>query len=171
LKACGKKPFLRKKESKRSKEAELLEEQKIFRGVEAAANISMKTFANAEIFFYAVSDWKAPSLAVELELYRNCYLDMKRRGVKVKVITEIRNENLSYCKQILSLGLVSELRHMGSRGNFAVTEKEYIAASTIKETSPAQEVIYSNDREIVEQNQYVFDMLWSKATSAELRIR
>jgi two-component system sensor histidine kinase VicK len=144
----------------------------ILRGAEETASISLKVFSNAENYFCAVSDWRAPSLAVDVEIYRKSYLDMMRRGVNVRAITEIKNENLNHCKELLRLGLVSELRHIeGSMGNYLVTEKEYLAAPSIQESTQAQEVIYSNDKGLVAQNKYVFDTLWSKAVPAEVRIR
>jgi len=144
----------------------------VVHGVENAARVALQVFQNAKSFFHAIGDWKATSLATEVELYKDAYLDMKRRGVKVYAITEIRKENLEQCKQLLNLGIVTELRHLeNARGNFAVTEKEYLATPVIKETGPTAEVIYSNDDEIVEQNRYVFDVLWEKAIPGDLRIQ
>lgn len=144
----------------------------VVHGLENTLATSARVYSNAERTFCAVSDYNAPTLATRVDSYRNAYLDLKTRGVVVRAITEIVERNLPDCKELLSLGLVSELRHIENvRGNFAVTEKEYLAASTLKEGKGPPELIYSNDSEIVAQNQYVFDTLWSKAVPAELRIR
>jgi signal transduction histidine kinase len=144
----------------------------ILQGAEETGRISLKVFSDAEQYFCAVSDWRAPSLAVDVDIYRNAYLDMKKRGVAVKAITEIRKENLSKCEELLEMGLVSELRHIdGCMGNYIVTEKEYLAAPTIQESTQAQEVIYSDSKQMVDQNKYVFDTLWGKAIPAEIKIR
>ena len=143
----------------------------VYRGDEALRQ-SIKAFSNAKHYFSAVSDSTAPSLGVKVDAYRNAYLDMMRRGVKVRAITEITKENVHYCKDLLDFGIVSELRHMdGVRGNFVVTDSEYLAASTIKEATPAAQVICSNDPEVVAQNLFVFETLWSKAVPAREKIR
>jgi hypothetical protein len=67
---------------------------------------------------------------------------------------------------------LGELRHLdGIKGNFAVSEREYIAYATMQESSLLQQVIHSNVKEIVEQEKYVFESFWSRAIPAQIRIR
>jgi two-component system sensor histidine kinase VicK len=111
-------------------------------------------------------------MALRVELYRNLYQDLMKRGVRVRALTEITKENLSDCKELRKQSLVCELRHLeGVKGNFAVSEKEYLAVSNITEHAPVTELICSNDEQIVAQNQYVFDNLWGKGISSEVRFR
>ncbi len=79
----------------------------------------------------------------------------KNRGITLNYVTEITRENISYCKQLIQF--VSELRHVdGIKGNFYVSEKEYIAPAKFHELGKsASQLIYSNVAEIVEQQQYV----------------
>jgi two-component system sensor histidine kinase VicK len=142
----------------------------VYRG-EEALRASLEVFYGAKSIFCAVSDKKAPSLGVKVEPYRQAYLGMIKRGVKVRAITEITRENIEYCKDLIGLGIVSELRHMdGVRGNFAVTDNEYIASSNLTEASPSLQIIRSNDPEIKSQNLFVFETLWSRATPAANRM-
>jgi len=69
--------------------------------------------------------------------------------------------------------IVDEVRHLdGLKGNFIVSEKEYLAPSSPYEnTKPASRLFYSNLKDIVEQHQYLFQMLWSRAIPAQERIR
>jgi two-component system, OmpR family, sensor histidine kinase VicK len=78
---------------------------------------------------------------------------------------------LQYCKELLSI--VDELRHLdGIKGNFMISEEEYLAPLILFEKGKiAPQIIYSNVREIVEQQQYIFDNLWNNAISAKDRIR
>src|SRR5919107_4156904 len=46
-----------------------------------------------------------------------------------------------------------------------------MATTILEESQPLTEVIYSNAKEVVEQNQYIFDTLWSSAISAEKKIK
>ena len=68
---------------------------------------------------------------------------------------------------------IVEVRHLdGIKGNFMVSEQEYLApASTQAISYVASQIIYSNLKEIVSHQQYVFDTLWNKAIPAIKRIR
>ena len=69
--------------------------------------------------------------------------------------------------------MVNELViYEGIKGNFYISEIEYIAPASLHEKGkPASKIIYSNVKEIVEhQQQYVFDSYWSSIPS-ERRIR
>lgn len=46
-----------------------------------------------------------------------------------------------------------------------------MATATLQEAQPITDLIYSNVRQIIEQEQYVFDTFWSKAIPSEERIR
>ena len=119
----------------------------------------------------ACVDYTRPSLAVEIEQLRTAFLDAKSRGVKLRYITEITEDNVGYCKELLKM--VHELRHIeGIKGNFYISETEYIAPATFHEKGkPASQIVYSNVREIVEFHQsYIFEVFWSRSTSAEERI-
>ena len=86
-------------------------------------------------------------------------------------MTEITRDTISYCKDLMAI--VYELRHLdGIKGNFMVSESEYLAPLILFEKGQiAPQIIYSNIKEIVEQQHYVFDSLWNKAITAEQRIR
>ena len=68
---------------------------------------------------------------------------------------------------------VSELRHFdGVKGNFYVSENEYVLPAAIhEEGKPASNVVYSNVKEVVEQAQYLFETLWSRSLPADQRIK
>ena len=115
-------------------------------------------------------DHRAPSIVVEIEEYKNGYIDIRRRGGKIRAFTEITKENVQHCKELMRL--VDELRHLGGvKGGLAVSESEYMATTVLQQAQPLTQVIYSNVKEVVEQGQYIFDTLWSTAVPAEQRIR
>lgn len=112
-----------------------------------------------------------PSLAVSLKPIKNAFLSAKRRGVRLRYITEINHQNFEDCKVLLSI--VHELRHLdGVKTNFMISEGEYLAP-LIQEKSEAiaSEHIYSDLIQIVEHGHCIFDTLWSKSIPAEERIR
>jgi two-component system sensor histidine kinase VicK len=69
--------------------------------------------------------------------------------------------------------MVDELRHLdGIKGNFYVTDEEYGAPATSHEKGRSAEMmIYSNLREVVEHQQYIFESIWNTSTSADRKIK
>ncbi|HET6800125.1 MAG TPA: ATP-binding protein [Nitrososphaeraceae archaeon] len=116
-------------------------------------------------------DSKSPSLAIEVDMYRKLLVDAKNKGIKVRQVTDITKENIHYCKELLKLGY--EIRHLDEiKANFSVSETEYIAtAAALREAQPVPQIIYSNVKDIVEQQRYVFESLWNRAKPAETRIK
>jgi signal transduction histidine kinase len=148
--------------SQRSSEILYGAENAVGRGVQFMQNVKK----NMDIFF----DHRAPSIVVDIEEYRNGYINIRRRGAKIRAFTEITKENIHYCKELMKL--VDELRHLdGVKGGMAVSESEYMATTVLEESKPLTEVIYSNVKEVVEQNQYIYDTLWRSAISAEQKIK
>jgi len=138
-----------------------------------------KEVVDAEVaFFYNINkkadtymNYTRPPLAIGLDPVRNAFLDAKSRGVHLRYLTEITEDNLSYCKELLKL--VDELRHLdGITGNFMVSETEYVAPLILFEHGQiAPQAVYSNTKEIVEQQQHIFDNFWSKGISAGNKIK
>jgi two-component system sensor histidine kinase VicK len=98
-----------------------------------------------------------PPFAIGIGQIKKAFLDAKSRGVRLRYLTEITNENISYCKELIKI--VDELRHLdGIKGGIAVSETEYMATTVLQEAKPLTQVIYSNVKEVVEQGQYIFDI-------------
>ena len=92
----------------------------------------------------------------------------QNRGIRQRYIFEITKENINYCKDLMKVKNVA-LRHMDEiEANFILNEKEYLGSLTLKDP---QQAIYSNIREIVEQQQSIFETLWNKAIPVEKKIR
>ncbi|HET9357616.1 MAG TPA: HAMP domain-containing sensor histidine kinase [Nitrososphaeraceae archaeon] len=110
-------------------------------------------------------------MTLDILVLRRAFEDAKRRGVRLLYITEITKENLAYCKQLMPM--VDELRHLdGIKGNFYISESGYLAPATFHEKGkPASQIIYSNVKELIDHQKYVFDSFWDKAIAAEQRIR
>lgn len=82
-----------------------------------------------DIFF----DKNAPSIVLDVKVYRNGYKNIRKRGGRIRAFTEITKDNLPYCKELMKL--VDELRHLeGVRGGIAVSEAEYMATTVLKES-------------------------------------
>jgi hypothetical protein len=115
-------------------------------------------------------DNRGPSIVTSIDKYRNGYSDIKRRGGKIRLLTEITSENIEYCKQLMNI--VDELRHLdGIKGGLAISETEFMATTVLEEATPLTQVIYSNVKEMVEQGQYIFDTLWSNSATIPAKQR
>src|SRR5919197_2012953 len=137
-------------------------ENAVKRGVEFMRNVRNRM----DISF----DHTAPSIVVEVEAYKNGYRDIRKRGAKIRALTEITKDNLRHCKELMKI--VDEFRHLdGLKGGIAVSETEYMATTILRQAEPLSQVIYSNVGEIVEQQQYFFDTIWNNAIPAKRRIR
>jgi signal transduction histidine kinase len=137
-------------------------EHAVAKGVEFMKNVKKRM----DIYF----DSQAPSIVIEIDAYRNGYVDIRKRGGKIRAFTEINKDNIHYCKELIKI--VDELRHLeGIKGGLAVSETEFMSTTLLQVAMPLTEVIYSNIPEIVQQGQYIFETLWNKAIPAELRIK
>ena len=144
------------------------ETTEILRGVEDTTRAVVLFFTNAN-WVSVCADSLPPSVAMGVESIKECYENLKSRQVKVRWITEITKDNLSYCRALMQY---AELRHLdGIKGNFGVSDTAYIATATLNKAQPVAELIYSTAKSVIEQNKNIFDTLWSKAVVAEHRIR
>lgn len=115
-------------------------------------------------------DSNAPSNIITIPYYYENYLKIKRRGCKIRFITQITNENLVYCKQLLTI--VNDLRHLDViKGGISVTETEYMSTTQIIQKRLTVQCIYSNNPAVIEQGQYIFESFWGLAIPAITRIR
>jgi signal transduction histidine kinase len=152
-------------------EKEVKEFTQVFHGVDIVMNTILQFLHQTEGRIDACVDYTRPSLAIDILVLKEAFLAAKTRGVKLRYITEITKDNIFYCKQLMTM--VDELRHLDAiKGNFCVSETGYLAPATFHEAGKsAAQAIYSNVKEIIEHQKYVFETLWSKTVSAEQRIR
>jgi signal transduction histidine kinase len=150
------------------------ERSEVIYGSENVMNIVVQYLSEANKID-SCGDHTAPSLSLEIKDYKRLLSDLKKRGIKVRYITDITKDNIKYCKELMAF--FDEIRHIdGIKANFSVSEKEYLASATSLQkvqdaTEPLQQVIYSNVRDIVEQQKYVFESFWNKAIPADWRIK
>jgi two-component system, OmpR family, sensor histidine kinase VicK len=145
------------------------ERTEVLYGFEKTTEAIMSFLDSAEVSMNICADYTWPSVAMGVEAFKKGLYDLKARSVQSRFLTDITKDNIEYCKELMQ---ISELRHLdGVKGNFAVSEKGYIASATLQEASLLQQVIYSNVRAILDQQQYVFETLWNKALPAEQRLR
>ena len=155
------------------------ERTEVLSGQEPVMSIILQFLSKADKID-SCGDSKAPSQILEFEEYKKLLYDIKAKGIKLRYITDITNDNIHYCKELLEFA--KEIRHLaGIRTNFSVSQTEYLASASIQsqeEGNQQQEqqqtipqVIYSNVKDLVEQQKYVFESLWNKAIPSDQRFR
>ena len=145
------------------------EKTQVLHGFEKTTEVIISFLYGAEDSMNICADYTWPSVAMGVEVFKKGFYELKKRNVKSRFVTDITKDNIKYCKELMQ---ISELRHLdGVKGNFGISEKEYTASATMQEAAPLQQLIYSNVRSILDQQQYVFETLWSKAKPAEQKIR
>jgi two-component system, OmpR family, sensor histidine kinase VicK len=140
-------------------------------GIDQVINAELQFLSKTKNRTDTCMNYTRPQLAIILEPIKKAFFNAKNRNVKIRYLTEITTENISYCKEMISI--VDELRHLdGIKGNFMLSESEYLAPVVLFEKGKiAPQIIYSNIKELVEQQQYVFDSFWNRAISAQQKIR
>ena len=145
------------------------EKTEVVHGLDKTTEATMEFLYSTEVSMNICADHTWPSVAMGVEIYKKGLFELKTRNVKFRVITDITKYNIKYCKELMQ---IAELRHLdGIKGNFGISEKAYTASATLQEAAQLQQVIYSNVKAVLEQQQYVFETLWNKAIPAEQRLR
>ena len=125
-------------------------------------------------------DSRAPSLIMEIKEYGKLLIELEKRNIKIRYITDISKDNLDYCKDLMSFNM--ELHHLeGMKANFSISDSEFMASSTLSQeeeegeaqqsSRPIQQVIYTNVKDIVRQQKYVFESFWNRSIPSEQRFK
>jgi two-component system, OmpR family, sensor histidine kinase VicK len=140
-------------------------------GLKYTINKTLEILSKVKYRFDNCGDARYPSAIVTTKPFTKALLDIKNKGIKIRVITEITKDNLSYCKELMQV--VNEVRHLdGVKGNFTVTDTEYVSyAISSEEARPSlTKAVLTISKELVQQQQHFFDMLWNKAIPAEQKV-
>jgi hypothetical protein len=139
---------------------------RVITGIGNITKAIAKFQSNIKKSWCACVDSSIPVFSMSEKIKRG-YMDAKKRGVRIRYITEITKDNLPYCKELVKY---VELRHLsGITCSFAVSESEFVAG--IRGKTTLKKLIYSNVREIIAHQQEVFDTLWKNALPALARMQ
>lgn len=117
-----------------------------------------------------VGDCDGPRFLVTNEQIATKYLELKNRGVKIRIVTEITKDNIAYCRKAMEF---SQLRHLdGVKGTYGINDARTFGSIIIdKESKKPLHFVHSNVKPLVEQEQYLFETLWEKAIPAKQRFK
>lgn len=115
-----------------------------------------------------VASSEAPGIALKVEGINIALVGAVNRGAKIRFLTEITHDNIELANE---LSKIAEVRHFDNiKGGSAISEKAFLATTLLVKEKPVPQLIYSGARELVENQRYVFEMLWYMAMPALQRI-
>jgi two-component system, OmpR family, sensor histidine kinase VicK len=142
---------------------------KMIYDLESAISYGVKFLQNVKERMDVFIDENGPAMIIKYDIYKDNYIKARRRGAKIRFVTEITKHNIQYCKELRTI--VDEFRHLDNlKGSIAVNDFEFLGSTTWRETQLLTPVTYSNEKEVIEQQRYIFDTFWKKAISFDQRI-
>ncbi|MGN6346855.1 MAG: ATP-binding protein [Candidatus Nitrosocosmicus sp.] len=153
-------------EELKTKDAEKTE---ILYGSDKIVKRAIDDFHKIKERFDNCTDSTGPSVFFNTPIWKE-FVNLAKRGIKLRFITEITKDNIVYCKELMK---IAELRHLdGVKGNFGISDgNNYGGSASVKEGHPPVEIMRSNVRTFVDQQQFFFETLWSKSIPAEQKIK
>ena len=140
---------------------DLAERTEVLHGSKEVLDAEMRFFSNTRGRIDTSMSYTV-HLAIGIERIKKAFLYARSRGARLRCLTEITIDNISYCKMLIKI--VDELRHLdGMKRNFMISEREYLAPIILLDEGKIASLIYSNLKQIVEHQQYTFDTFWNKA--------
>ena len=138
--------------------------------VENSEELPLQIISKIKEKFDCCYDKNGPAAQVGSESLWNAIAQLKYKGTKLRLITEITKENIAYCKTMMRY---FDVRHVdGVKGNFGISDQEqYLGNMLTFDVKPNQEIIHMDNKSFVELQQYLFDTLWSKAIQAREKIK
>jgi two-component system, OmpR family, sensor histidine kinase VicK len=145
------------------------EKTEVIYGEENVRNWALQRLSTVNKKLDLCGDRYGPSIIVANEQIRQKYIELYKRGVRQRSITEIIPENVVDCKKLMEF---QEVRHLdGLKGYLAIADGRILSTHAFRREHGLPHAVESTVRIFVEQQQYFFETLWNKAISAEQRIR
>ncbi|HKI06838.1 MAG TPA: HAMP domain-containing sensor histidine kinase [Nitrososphaeraceae archaeon] len=133
-------------------------------------NVLLDIFSSATNGISICGNPKFPSQLLSLDITKKA-IAAKNNRTNQRYLIEVGKDNIQSCRNLMEIVAQndSNFRHSGDvEANFVVSEKEYLGSITLKE--PHQQAIYSNMKDMVEQQHRIFDSLWNRAIPIQDRI-
>jgi len=139
-------------------------------GVENSEELLLQIISKIKEKLDCCYDKNGPAAQIGSESLWNAIAQLKYKGTKLRLITEITKENIAYCKTMMRY---FDVRHMdGVKGNFGISDGgEYLGNMLAFDGKPVMQLIHIDNKSFVELQQYLFDTLWSKAIQAREKIK
>src|SRR6476619_4732687 len=115
---------------------------------------TLETFSWTKKSMDGSLDKDGPAIHVLYEPIWNGLVSLKKKGIKIRGITEVTLDNIHYCKKLMKVG---EIRHLdGVRTNFGIADKKQVLFHGVsRESDPISQAILTSAKGLVEAQQYM----------------
>ncbi len=137
-------------------------------GVEEVMKTRLELIVSVKQKMCVYADSHTPKIIIEIDAFSDSYKELKERGIKIQFITEITKANAEYCRRMIA-DSGADLRHSVDpiRGYFLIADGKVLMASPfVRKDRPADQILFSDTKELAEQYQYLFDSLWGRSIPA-----
>ncbi|HET7389524.1 MAG TPA: hypothetical protein VFJ51_01780 [Nitrososphaeraceae archaeon] len=150
------------------------EKVKIVNGAENILNLYVSCAKSLRKSIDVCYDLNGPIRIRKIAHIWTSNFEINNNEIKVRLLTDIRNENLEYCKKLLEEIEHIEIRHMdGVKGNFTILDsKELLITDFVdKLGEPVNDALFCNQKEMTEAHIFIFENLWRQAIPARARFK
>ncbi len=148
------------------------ETTEVLYGNENIQKRTLEIFSRVKESLDGCNDSTEMPMNVKYEDIWNGYVQLKKNGVRLRAITEITPDNISYAKKAIKL---FEIRHLnGLKSNFGLVDRKVCLLHSVsheEQAQPLSHAIVTNAKALVEAQQFQFETLWKYAIPAEEEIR
>jgi two-component system sensor histidine kinase VicK len=138
-------------------------------GSENIIKKTLETFSWIESTLDGCIDHTELAMHVTTPVIWNGLNNLKERGVKLRLVTEITADNITYAKKMMEIAEVNHLK--GVRSSFGIADGIEYLDHAISDRNELSHAIISNVKAIVGAKQYLFETLWNVASPAEQVIK
>jgi signal transduction histidine kinase len=144
------------------------EKTKVIYGEVNVTNWALQRLSTISKTLDLCGDRYGPSIIVANEPIMRKYVELHKRGVRQRSITEITSENIADCKKLMKF---QELRHLdGLKGYLSIADGRIVSTHAFRGERGLPHAVESSVKVFVEQQQYFFETLWNKAIPADQKI-
>lgn len=147
---------------------------KIVNGAENILNLYISCAKSLRKSIDVCYDLNGPTRIRKIAHIWTSNFEIDNNEIKVRLLTDIRNENLEHCKKLLEEIEHIEIRHMdGVKGNFTILDgKEILITDFVdKLGEPVNDALFCTQKEMTEAHIFIFENLWRQAIPAHARFK
>src|SRR5215467_6726043 len=135
---------------------------------EDISNIPFEIISNIKYTFDFCIDQNEAALIMENVKSWNAIKGLKKKGIRVRIVTSINEGNISFCRELLKFGDVFHNDEV--KGAFQIADGDnYLCYIT--EGKGEQQLFHTNTKSFVDIQQYLFNNLCDKAIPAREKIK
>ena len=144
------------------------EQMELANGVENVVKLALQIISETKNTLDCCFEHTGPSVLDNGPIW-NEIIQLKDKGIRLRFITDVTKENMSYFTKIMRYVDVGHIDRV--KGNFGISNGNEYLGYTIEGGGHLAKLLHINIRSFVESQQYLFDNLWNNAIPVRERIK